>query len=184
MAKTKKSKAQVALEQKIDEMKRQKKELQSRIREAEMQLSVMTDKRVTPTKDMPLRKLVHTSRMDAFRKILEVWQECSDGTIDIRSANRIVFMHEARHQIIRSLKIALSCDVPIFNTSNRQLFMYLAEHSNLGTWESLKQAVKRYPLKSGDIDSFFNDEPFIQKALRLLSKGQNGDKTDKRELAS
>ena len=179
MTKKEEKQAQAALQQKIDDMKRQVKELQSRISEAEMQLSVMKDKRVTTAEDTPLRKLVHLSRIDAFRKVVEVWQSCSDVKIDIGSANRIAFKAKTRRRIIRSLKIVLSCDIPVFNISQRQLFMYLASHSNLGSWESIKKAVQRCKLESGDINSFFNVDAFKQRGLGYLKKGQNGDKTEK-----
>lgn len=104
-------------------------------------------------KDTPIYKIINPNKYDDFKNIITIWQQVAKEKIN----NRTVYFNfelKYKHRIIRSLAEMFKSDIPYFNVkivrSKDQVFMYFAQHSNLGRWDSLKRAVNREIKKSRD----------------------------------
>lgn len=104
-------------------------------------------------KDTPIYKIINPNKYDDFKNIITIWQQVAKEKIN----NRTVYFNfelKYKHRIIRSLAEMFKGDIPYFNVkivrSKDQVFMYFAQHSNLGRWDSLKRAVNREIKKSRD----------------------------------
>lgn len=153
MTKKEFKKTKAALQHELDDIRsleqeyRQKlTELRSRESEVKKQLSAMDEEPVTDQKNTPWIHLVHQFYYDDFNEMISKWQEESAGKIEIRQPTYITFKPGSKSFIIRTLvKHVIKHQEPeFFKISDRMLFSYLATHSNLGSFESIKRAFYRY----------------------------------------
>lgn len=74
------------------------------------------------------------------------WEGEADEEIEIRQPTYITFKPGSKSFIIRTLvKHVIKHQEPeFFKISDRMLFSYLATHSNLGSFDSIKRAFYRY----------------------------------------
>ena len=102
-------------------------------------------KKRKPTWDdeTPLFRFVDLQQLDAFRAMIANWQKhMPDVTIPLK-ASHFHFPHNIKHHIIRALVQTLTKRPRVFLISTLQLCRYLAEHSTLGTKESIRKALQR-----------------------------------------
>ena len=71
------------------------------------------------------------------------WQKRTTETLNPRKATFFTFPPYLKHYVFRALAAALATTPPVFKVSTLQLCRYLAEHSDLGTAESIKKALQR-----------------------------------------
>ena len=124
---------------------RQLKTLMSQVREQRKALIAQHKKKRKPTWDdeTPLFRFVNLQQLDAFRTMIADWQKhMPDVTIPLK-ASHFHFPHNIKHHIIRALVQTLTKRPRVFLISTLQLCRYLAEHSTLGTKESIRKAIQR-----------------------------------------
>ena len=71
------------------------------------------------------------------------WQKRTTETLNPLKATFFTFPPHLKHYVFRALAAALGTTPPVFTVSTLQLCRYLAEHSDLGTAESIKKALQR-----------------------------------------
>ena len=124
---------------------RQLKTVMMRVREQRNALIAQHKKKRKPTWDdeTPLFRFVNLQQLDAFRAMIADWQKhMPDVPIPLK-ASHYHFPHNIKHHIIRTLAQTLAKRPPVFHISTLQLCRYLAEHSTLGTKESIRKALQR-----------------------------------------
>lgn len=93
--------------------------------------------------DTPMIRLVNLYQLEHFKALMTDWQKRSTETINPKETSHFTFLPNARSHAIRALAVVLAKDPPVFKVSTLQLCSYLSEHSNLGTPESIRQALYR-----------------------------------------
>ncbi len=146
MKKNKKNLAEIALRKELADIVQKEKELQSRKREIKMQLSMMYEKPAAWDDSTPMIKLVYSCHLKKFKELITAWQKVSEVPIDIKKAYRFDFKPDSKAYVIRNLKNILAHGTKVFNINERQLFLYLESHSNLGTFDCIKKAYQRCKL--------------------------------------
>lgn len=151
MKENKKKKA--ALQQELDDIRSLKQEyrqklteLKSRESEVKKQLSALDEEPVTVQDNTPWIHLVHQCYYADFNAMVLEWEGEADEEIEIRQPTYITFKPGSKSFIIRTLvKHVIKHQEPeFFKISDRMLFSYLATHSNLGSFDSIKRAFYRY----------------------------------------
>ena len=146
-------KAKAALQHELDDIRSLKQEyrqklteLKSRESEVKKQLSAMDEEPVTDQENTPWIHLVHQCYYGDFNEMISKWQRDAAEKIEIRQPTYITFKPGSKSFIIRTLvKHVIKHQEPeFFKISDRMLFSYLATHSNLGTFESIRRAFYRY----------------------------------------
>ncbi len=146
-------KKKAALQQKLDVIHEHLKkfsqimaELESRENEIKKQMSALDEELVTVQDNTPWIHLVHQCYYGDFNEMISKWQGESAEKIEIRQPTYITFKPGSKSFIIRTLvKHVIKHQEPeFFKISDRKLFSYLATHSNLGTFESIRRAFYRY----------------------------------------
>ena len=82
-------------------------------------------------------------QLEHFKALMTDWQKRSTETINPKETSHFTFLPNARSHAIRALAVVLARHPPVFKVSMLQLCRYLSEHSNLGTPESIRQALYR-----------------------------------------
>lgn len=93
--------------------------------------------------DTPMIRLVRLPQLEHFKTLLENWKKHTADTIDTSKTSSFTFLPNRKWHAIHALAIVLGKRPPVFKVSMLQLCRYLSEHSNLGTPESIRQALYR-----------------------------------------
>ena len=93
--------------------------------------------------DTPLSRLVNLQQFGYYQLMIAEWQKRTTDNLDPRKTTFFSFPPHLKHYVFRALATALAQTPAVFHVSTLQLCRYLAEHSNLGTTESIKKALQR-----------------------------------------
>ena len=93
--------------------------------------------------DTPMIKLIDMSQLHKFKKLFDIWQQFSDEKLDLKTTARFVLKLAHKKEIVLALDETWKDGVPLFKVSERQVLIYLSEHSNLGKAETLKKIISR-----------------------------------------
>ena len=93
--------------------------------------------------DTSLSRLVNLQQFAYYQLMIAEWQKRTTDNLNPLKTNFFSFPPHLKHYVFRALATALAQTPPVFNVSTLQLCRYLAEHSNLGTTESIKKALQR-----------------------------------------
>ena len=117
----------------------------AQVREQRNALIAQHKKKRKPAWDdeTPLFRFVDLQQLDAFRAMIANWQKHMPDTLIPLKASHFHFPHTIKHHIIRALAQTLAKRPRVFLISTLQLCRYLAEHSTLGTKESIRKALQR-----------------------------------------
>ena len=155
MLKIKKNKKAEAWKLEVNEIDRQIRELLERkkqiqdeveeLRERKRELKKGNKKKRTLVwnEETPMIKLIHLDQLDRFKEMLNVWQEYCEEEIIVNTTSYFHFSTKNKHRIIAVLKKLLYSEIPVFNVSMEQVYLYLSQHSNLGKASAIKKAVQR-----------------------------------------
>ena len=117
----------------------------NQLRERKQKLIAQHRKKRKPTWDSetPLYRLVNLQQFANYQLMIAEWQKRTTDTLDPRKTTFFSFPPHLKHYVFRALATALAITPAVFHVSTLQLCHYLAEHSNLGTAESIKKALQR-----------------------------------------
>lgn len=108
-----------------------------------MQLSLINEKPASWDDSTPMIKLVHPCHLKKFKELITAWKKVSELPIDIKKTYWFDFKPDSKPYIMRTLKNVQAHGTKVFNISERQLFLYLESHSNLGSFDCIKKAYQR-----------------------------------------
>lgn len=117
----------------------------NQLRQRKRELTALHQKRRKPSWDneTPLYKLVNLQQFAYYQLMIAEWQKRTTDNLDPRKTTFFSFPPHLKHYVFRALATALAQTPAVFHVSTLQLCRYLAEHSNLGTTESIKKALQR-----------------------------------------
>jgi hypothetical protein len=117
----------------------------NQLRQRKRELTAQHQKRRKPSWDneTPLYKLVNLQQFAYYQLMIAEWQKRTTDNLNPRKTTFFLFPPHLKYYVFRALATALAQTPPVFNVSTLQLCRYLAEHSNLGTTESIKKALQR-----------------------------------------
>lgn len=116
---------------------------QLRQRKRELTAAHRKKRKASWDNETPLYQLVYLQQFTHYQLMIAEWQKRTTDTLIPSKTAHFYFSPHLRHHIFRSLAEALQVTPPIFRVSTLALCRYLAEHSNLGTTESIKKALQR-----------------------------------------
>ena len=110
----------------------------NQLRQRKRELTAQHQKRRKPSWDneTPLYKLVNLQQFAYYQLMIAEWQKRTTDNLNPRKTTFFLFPPHLKYYVFRALATALAQTPPVFN-------VYLAEHSNLGTTESIKKALQR-----------------------------------------
>ena len=93
--------------------------------------------------ETPLSRLVNPQQREAYNDMIRQWQKQTTEELIPSKTIHFHFLPDYKWQVFRALSLVLAKNPPVFKVSTLQLCRYLAEHSNLGTVEGIRQALYR-----------------------------------------
>ena len=147
------------------ELREEMRQLQKRIDEIKMQHGM----KMKWNRTTPMIKFVRLNQVEAYNAMLKGWEPFLMEKIgaNIKNVNYFKFdLSKVRNKfaIIRYLKIALTHSPTVFmlsdnkSLSQRELCLYLSEHSNLGSADCIRKALQRCDLEKW---GHKNDEGYV-----------------------
>ncbi|MBR0262654.1 MAG: hypothetical protein IJQ60_02085 [Prevotella sp.] len=130
-------------QEEIKESRKAIEELESRKRK----LRNLGNKTFSWDEDTPMIKLINMSQLHKLKKLFDIWQNSSDEKLDLKTTARFEFNLANKKQILLALDETWKDDTSLFKISQRQVLMYLSEHSNLGKADTLKKIIYRNTIK-------------------------------------
>ena len=126
-------------------MIRQHQQVVNQLRQRKRELTAAHRKKRKPLWDAatPLARLVNLQQFAYYQLMIAEWQKRTTDNLNPRKTTFFLFPPHLKYYVFRALATALAQTPPVFNVSTLQLCRYLAEHSNLGTTESIKKALQR-----------------------------------------
>jgi hypothetical protein len=93
--------------------------------------------------DTPMIRIVNLHQLDYFKKQFDKWKTLTAETIDPTKTTQFLFYPDKLSQATHAAAHMLWHDPPVFKVTASELCRYLSAHSNLGSPESIRQALYR-----------------------------------------
>ncbi len=91
----------------------------------------------------PMIHIIDPRQLDYFEQQMDKWKELTSETINPSKTSQFRFYPDRLSQAILAVAHMLWHDPPVIKVSISELSRYLSAHSNLGTPDSIRQALYR-----------------------------------------
>ena len=150
-----KDQARLAWQQEVEQIDHQISELQAIIshsKENIMQLRSQRQdiierhrkRRRRPWDDKtPMSRLVNLHEREAFNNLMNKWQQLTEENLIPSKTMNITFVLKFKWYVLRALAQVIDQNPTVFKVSTLQLCEYMAQHTNLGTADSIRKGLQR-----------------------------------------
>jgi hypothetical protein len=90
-----------------------------------------------------MSRLVNLHEREAFNNLMNKWQQLTEENLIPSKTINITFVLKFKWYVLRALAQVIDQNPTVFKVSTLQLCEYMAQHTNLGTADSIRKGLQR-----------------------------------------